>query len=428
MDHTDRRTFLGSAATLAATGLAPLEAAAPSETVNVAVLGCGRGAHLARSFARIKESQVVAICDVDESRGQAMCNQIQQLSGRRPEYVVDFRTLLDRKDVDALAVATPDHWHAPVTIHACLAGKDVYVEKPASHNIHEGRTAVTAARKHKRIVQHGTNLRAAPHYKQAWKLIADGAIGKVMMVKAINNQRRGRMAHRKDEPVPKGVNYDIWVGPAPMKPFNRNRFHTGWHWLWDYGTGDLGNDGVHQVDIGRWALNLGAPNAVSCSGAKLGWKGDAHEVPDAMVVTWEYDDLLYVFEQRDFTPYRMQAHMNDNDNIIYGDDGYMMVDRDGYRIFHRRGKPGKKFYKKWSDDGGHYRNFIACVRNRKQEELNADILEGHYSSMLCHLGNIAYRTGKRLEFDPETETFTNDKSANQYLSREYRKGYELPKV
>ena len=341
MDHTDRRTFLGSAAALAATGLAPLEAAAPSETVNVAVLGCGRGAHLARSFARIKESQVVAICDVDESRGQAMCNQIQQLSGRRPEYVVDFRTLLDRKDVDALAVATPDHWHAPVTIHACLAGKDVYVEKPASHNIHEGRTAVTAARKHKRIVQHGTNLRAAPHYKQAWKLIADGAIGKVMMVKAINNQRRARMAHRKDEAVPKGVNYDIWVGPAPMKPFNRNRFHTGWHWLWDYGTGDLGNDGVHQVDIGRWALNLGAPKAVSCSGAKLGWKGDAHEVPDAMVVTWEYDDLLYVFEQRDFTPYRMQAHMNDNDNIIYGDDGYMMVDRDGYRIFHRGANPAR---------------------------------------------------------------------------------------
>jgi len=428
MYPTDRRTFLGSAAALAATGLGTLEAAAPSETVNVAVLGCGRGASLARAFARIKDSQLVAVCDVDESRGQALCSQIGQLSGRRPEYVVDYRTLLERRDVDALAVATPDHWHAPVTINACLAGKDVYVEKPASHNVHEGRIAVTAARKHKRIVQHGTNLRAAPHYKQAWKLIAEGAIGKVMMVKAINNQRRGRMAHRKDEAVPKGVNYDLWMGPAPKRPFNRNRFHGGWHWLWDYGTGDLGNDGVHQVDIGRWALNLGAPKAVSCSGAKLGWAGDAHEVPDTMVVTWEYDDLLYVFEQRDFTPYRMQSHMNDNDNIIFGDQGYMMVDRDGYRIFHQKGKPGKSFYKKWSDDGGHYSNFIACVKNRKQDELNADILEGHLSAMLCHLGNIAYRTGKRLEFDAKTETFTNDKSANQYLSREYRKGYELPKV
>jgi len=428
MSHPDRRTFLGSAAALATTGLGTLEAAAPSETVNVAVLGCGRGAHLARAFAQIKGSQLVAVCDVDESRGQALCNQITQLSGRRPQYVVDFRTLLDRKDVDAVAVATPDHWHAPVTIHACLAGKDVYVEKPASHNIHEGRIAVTAARKHKRIVQHGTNLRAAPHYKQAWKLLAEGVIGKVMMVKAINNQRRGRMAHRKDEAVPKGVNYDLWMGPAPKRPFNRNRFHGGWHWLWDYGTGDLGNDGVHQVDIGRWALNLGAPKAVSCSGAKLGWAGDAHEVPDAMVVTWEYDDLLYVFEQRDFTPYRMQTHMNDNDNIIFGDRGYMMIDRDGYRIFHERGKPGKSFYKKWSDDGGHYRNFIDCVKSRKQDELNADILEGHYSAMLCHLGNIAYRTGKRLEFDAKTETFTNDKAANELLGREYRKGYELPQV
>ena len=428
MSGFDRRSFLGGSVAAAATGLGVSKAAAPSEIVNVAVLGCGRGSSLARFFARIKESQVVAICDIDNNRGAALCQQIGQISGRRPEHVVDYRTLLDRKDVDALVVATPDHWHAPVTINACLAGKDVYVEKPASHNVHEGRLAVQAARKYKRIVQHGTNLRAAPHYRKAWKMLADGVIGKVMMVKAINNQRRGRMAHRKDEPVPSGVNYDLWMGPAPKRPFNRNRFHSGWHWLWDYGTGDLGNDGVHQVDLGRWALNLGAPKAVSCSGAKLGWKGDAHEVPDAMVVTWEYEDLLYVFEQRDFTPYRMQAHQNDNDNIFFGDAGYMMVDRDGYRVFHQRGKPGPSFHKKWTDDGGHYQNFITCVKNRRQEDLNADILEGHYSAMLCHLGNIAYRTGKRLEFDTKTETFTNDKAANDLLGREYRKGYELPAV
>ncbi len=428
MSALDRRSFLEGSVAAAATGLGVARAAAPSETVNVAVLGCGRGSGLARFFTRLADSQVVAICDIDNSRGAALCRQIEQISGRRPEHVVDYRTLLERKDVDALAVATPDHWHAPVTINACLAGKDVYVEKPASHNVREGRLAVQAARKYKRIVQHGTNLRAAPHYRRAWKMLADGVIGKVMMVKAINNQRRGRLSHRKDEPVPSGVDYDLWMGPAPKRPFNRNRFHSGWHWLWDYGTGDLGNDGVHQVDLGRWALNLGAPKAVSCSGAKLGWKGDAHEVPDAMVVTWEYEDLLYVFEQRDFTPYRMPAHQNDNDNIFYGDAGYMMVDRDGYRVFHQRGKPGPSFHKKWTDDGGHYQNFITCVKNRRQEDLNADILEGHYSAMLCHLGNIAYRTGKRLEFDGKTETFTNDKAANDLLGREYRKGYELPRV
>jgi len=423
-----RSLLVGAAAVSAVSSLSRNASAAPSEIVNLAVLGCGRGASLAQSFAKLPESRVVAICDIDKGRGAALCQQIEQISGRAPEYVVDYRNLLERKDVDALVVATPDHWHAPVTINACLAGKDVYVEKPASHNVREGRLAVQAARKHKRIVQHGTNLRAAPHYRKAWKLLADGVIGKVMMVKAINNQRRGRMAHRKDEAVPSGVNYDLWMGPAPKRPFNRNRFHSGWHWLWDYGTGDLGNDGVHQVDLGRWALNLGAPKAVSCSGAKLGWKGDAHEVPDAMVVTWEYEDLLYVFEQRDFTPYRMQAHQNDNDNIFFGDAGYMMVDRDGYRVFHQRGKPGPSFHKKWTDDGGHYQNFITCVKNRRQEDLNADILEGHYSAMLCHLGNIAYRTGKRLEFDARTETFTNDKAANDLLGREYRKGYELPTV
>ncbi len=425
----NRREFLGTAATAAVASSAAVGHAANSvnEKVGVAVLGSGRGASLASWFARLDDSQVVAICDIDESRGKALCDQIKSISGKRPPLVVDFRTLLDRNDVDALAVATPDHWHAPITIHACLAGKDVYVEKPCSHNVTEGRLSVEAARKHKRIVQHGTNLRGAPHYQAAWKLLKVGVIGKVLMVKAINNQRRGRMAQRDDEPVPPGVNYDLWMGPAPKRPFNRNRFHHGWHWQWDYGTGDLGNDGVHQIDIGRWALGLKAPNAVTCSGAKLGSKGDAQETPDTMVVTWEYDDLLYVFEQRDFTPYRMQGHQVDNDNIIYGDKGYMMIDRNGYRVFYKNER-GPSFQKPWSDSPAHYQNFIDCVKSRKSAALLADIEEGHYSAMLCHLGNIAYRTGRRLTFDGKTETFIGDDEANRYLTREYRKGYELPTV
>ena len=233
----------------------------PNEKVGVAVLGCGRGASLASWFAKLPESQVVAICDPDESRGNGLCNKVAEISGKMPQYVNDFRTLLDKSDVDALAIATPDHWHAPATIMGCVAGKDIYVEKPASHNIMEGRMAVQAARKHNRIVQHGTNLRGSSHYLEAAKLLKDGVIGKVMMVKAINNQKRGRMMPRSDEPVPAGVNYDLWQGPAPSRPFNRNRFHGGWHWLWDYGTGDLGNDGVHQVDIGRLLTGLKAPNA-----------------------------------------------------------------------------------------------------------------------------------------------------------------------
>ena len=201
--------------------------------------------------------------------------------------------------------------------------------------------------------KHGTQLRAVRHYEQAWKLLREGVIGKVRMVKAINNQRRRRHPHRDDEPVPPGVHYDLWLGPAKKRPFNRNRFHRAWHWLWEYGTGDLGNDGVHQIDLGRWALGLGAPKAVSCSGAKLGSKGDAQETPDTMVVTWEYDDLLYVFEQRDFTPYRMQGHRLDNDNVFFGETGYLMIDRDGYRVFYKDNEPGPSFEKTWTDTPRH---------------------------------------------------------------------------
>ena len=423
-----RRQLLRNSTALAGAAAVGRAGASPNEKVHVAVLGSGRGRTLARRFATLPESELVAVCDVDENRGNQLCSQIEELTGRRPPLVVDFRKLLDDKDVDALAVATPDHWHAPVTIMACQAGKDVYVEKPCSHNVAEGRLAVQAARKYKRIVQHGTNLRASPHYEEAWALLRKGVIGKVMMVKAINNQRRRRQPLRDDEAVPAGVHYDLWIGPGPKRPFNRNRFHGAWHWTWDFGTGDLGNDGVHQVDLGRWALGLKAPKAVSCSGAKLGSKGDAQETPDTMVITWEYDDLLYVFEQRDFTPYRMQGHRLDNDNIFYGDEGYMMVDCDGYRVFYKDDVKGPAYYKHWVDSERHYQNFIDCVKSRKSGDLIADIEEGHYSSLLCHLGNAAYRTGRRLEFDAEKETFVGDAEANGLLTREYRKGFELPRV
>ena len=422
----NRRAFLASTSA-ALLGTRPVAARSPNEIVNVAVLGSGRGQTLARWFATLPNSQVVAVCDVDENRGRPLADRIGQLSQHSPAWVSDFRTLLDRPDIDAVAIATPDHWHAPITIHACLAGKDVYVEKPVSHNAHEGRMAIQAARHHQRIVQHGTQLRAAPHYQAAWKLLKEGVIGKVHLVKAINNQRRGRMPHRPDSEVPQGVDYDLWTGPAPKRPFNRNRFHYGWHWMWDFGTGDIGNDGVHQIDIGRWALDLKEPRAVSCSAAKLGSRGDAQETPDTMVVTWEYDDVLFVYEQRDFTPYRMQGHRNDNDNIIFGDEGYMIVDRDGYRVFYKN-EPGPNFYEKWEDRPAHYQNFIDCVKSRRQQDLIAEIEEGHRSALLCHLANIAYRTGTRLRFDAEQERFIDSPDANALLRREYRQGYELPKV
>lgn len=428
MSSVDRREFLAAGAALAVSVTSGSVRAAANDRVGIAVLGAGRGRHLARMFSGLSDAQVVAVCDVDESRAGELAAEVEKASGRRPPIVADFRRLLEAKDVDALAVATPDHWHSPITIHACLAGKDVYVEKPLSHNIREGRLAVTAAHKHGRIVQHGTNLRAAPHYQEAWKLIEQGAIGKVLMVKAINNQQRGRVAHTEDEATPAGVNYDLWLGPAPARPFNRSRFHSSWHWHWDFGTGDIGNDGVHQLDIGRWAMGLKAPKAVSCSAAKLGSRGDAQQTPDTMVVTYEYDDLLYVYEQRDFTPYRQQGHRIDNDNIFFGDEGYLMIDRDGYRVFHKKGAKGPEFQQSFEDSPRHYQNFVDCIKSRRRENLIAEVEEGHYSALLAHLGNISYRTGRRLEFDPASETFPHDDQANALLTREYRPGYELPAV
>lgn len=429
MARANRREFLATGMAMAGVALTSGRVkAAPNDTVGVAVLGGSRGNHLAATFSSLPDSQVVAVCEVDDQRGERLANTVEEASGKRPPVIKDFRRLLERPDVDALAIATPDHWHAPITIHACLAGKDVYVEKPASHNIVEGRLAVEAARKHGRIVQHGTNLRGLPHYQEAWSLLAGGAIGKVLMVKAINNQKRGRVDERPNEPVPAGVDYDLWLGPAPERRFNRNHFHYGWHWLWNYGTGDIGNDGVHQLDIGRWALGLKAPKAVSCSGAKLGSRGDAQETPDTMVVTYEYDDLLYVYEQRDFTPYRQLGHRVDNDNIFFGDEGYLMIDREGYRVFYKKGERGPEWHAAFQDSPRHYQNFIDCIKSRDHEALLADIEEGHYSAMLSHLGNISYRTGRRLVFDPQTETFPHDDEANALLGREYRKGYELPTV
>tara|TARA_R110002111_G_scaffold257026_1_gene324937 strand:- start:77269 stop:78555 length:1287 start_codon:yes stop_codon:yes gene_type:complete len=428
MSNVNRRTFMGASLVWAGASALSQAAVSANEKVNVALVGCGsRGRMLGSWFAKLPDSQLVAVCDPDQTRSGQMADQIEKSGAKRPKLVEDFRSLLDGNEIDAIVIATPDHWHTPAAIMACQAGKDVYVEKPCSHNIHEGRQLVNAARKFRRVVQHGTNLRATPVYEQAWKQIQDGAIGKVMMVKAINNQRRALYPPRPDEPVPSGVNYDLWLGPAQKRPFNQNCFHTSWHWNWDFGTGDIGNDGVHQIDIGRWGMNLKAPNAVSCSGAKLGSKGDAQETPDTMVVTWEYDDLLYVYEQRDFTPYRMQAHRNDNDNIFYGDKGFMMVDRNGYRIFYKHER-GPAFEQKWQDTPTHYQNFIDCVKSRNSQNLLAEIEEGHYSALLSHLGNISYRTGRRLVFDPKTETFPEDKDANQYLTRNYRDGYELPQV
>jgi predicted dehydrogenase len=240
------------------------------------------------------------------------------------------------------------------------------------------------------------------------------------MAKAINSQLRGPIGRVADSETPPGVNYDLWLGPAPKRPFNRNRFHYNWHWFWDYGTGDTGNDGIHQIDIARWGLGVEMPKAVSCSGGQLFYDDD-HETPDTQVATFEYDDVYLMFEMRLWTLYPLEGH--DNGNIFYGDEGTMSIGRKGWQVTFKNGEQGpggpRGSYK-------HTENFVKAVRSRKENELYAGVEVGHCSATLCHIANIAMRIGRRLKFDAINERFIDDAEANTYLTKQYRKGYELP--
>ena len=390
--------------------------------IRVAVAGInGRGRGLISEFRDIDGVSVVALCDVD---GSVLEREVKRFKDRNEKVAGygDYRRMLEDKSIDVVAIATPDHWHVPLAAWSVVAGKDVYVEKPLSHTLSEGRLLVKLARKHGRMVQHGTQARSAGGLAEAMDYMRSGELGKIRMAKAINSQLRGPIGRVADSEPPAGVNYDMWLGPAPKRPFNRNRYHYKWHWCWDYGTGDTGNDGVHQIDIARWGLGVELPKAVSCSGGQLFYDDD-HETPDTQVATFEYDDVYLMYEMRLWTPYPHEGH--DNGNIFYGDKGKVSVGRRGWQVTLANGKTGPGGGR---DGKSHAENFIKAVRTRKIEDLTADVEEGHYSAALCHLANIAMRVGRRLRFDAENERFIGDDEANTYLTKEYRKGYELPKV
>ncbi len=424
-----RRSFLktsaaGTAGLIAGAAAAPAVGAGPlgaNERVGVVSIGVrGRGRNHAESFAAIEGVEVLAVADVDSRVLPRAIAGVAKRQERRPRGVNDFRTLLDDKSVDAISIATPDHWHGPATILGCQAGKDVYVEKPCSHNIREGRLMVEAARKYERIVQHGTQSRSGETFRTAREFLKSGKLGKILVAKVINSQLRANIGRKKDSPAPQGVDYDLWLGPAPERPFNPNRFHYNWHWHWDYGTGDIGNDGVHAIDYARWLLEVEDPIAVSASGGKLHFDDD-QQTPDTQTVTFEFGDRHLIYEMRIWTPYN--EHGIENGAVFYGDKGYMELSPHGWRVFFRGNNPGP------TAPGGargpaHFKNFIDCVRSRATP--NAEIREGHLSSRLAHLGNIATRVGRRLRFDAKTETFIGDDEANRLIGREYRKRFEVP--
>ena len=445
---SNRRRFLNSSAAVAAGILAPAIATGRRETsdrIRVAVVGLKRrGRDHIRCFhqlAKEENVELAALCDIDESVLNESAAYYESLSGRRAKLVVDLRRLLEDPSIDAISYSTPNHWHALGTIWACQAGKDVFLEKPASHTIPEGRRMIEAARKYGRIVQHGTQSRSNPVLREGIEKLRQGVIGQVYMARGMAYKWRGTIGKIKEEPVPPGVHYDLWVGPAPMKPFARQRFHIYWHYLWDYGNGEIGNQGVHQLDIARWGLGLDThPTRIQSMGGCY-VHNDDQQTPNTQVASYQYEgrNLLLQFEVRHWIT-NHEAGIGDiyasrgSDNVVgvvfYGSEGYMVVpDYSSYYTFFGRARtPGPKG--EWSGDAGanldHFRNFLRAVRSRKHTDLTADIEEGHRSAALSHLANIAYRTGRTLSFDPKRERFPGDEEANRLLSCTYRAPYVAP--
>jgi predicted dehydrogenase len=421
MKSITRRDFVKSSMTAGVVMALPFSRVrGANDEIRVGVAGIrGQGSSHIGNFRSSAGVRVAALCDVD---GNILAREVKKFKDRNERIgaYIDCRKMLEDKSIDVVSIATPDHWHVPLAAHSVVAGKDVYVEKPLSHTISEGRLLINLARKYGRIVQHGTQSRSLEGLMEAIEYLRSGKLGKIRMAKAINCQLRGPIGRKPDTNAPPHVNYDLWLGPAPKRPFNPNRFHYNWHWFWDYGTGDTGNDGIHQIDIARWGLGVEMPKAVSCSGGQLFYDDD-HETPDTQIATFEYDDVYLMFEMRLWTPYPHEGH--DNGNIFYGDNGTMSIGRKGRQVTFKDGKAGPG-----GPRGGesHIANFIKAVRSRKVSELNAGVEVGHCSAALCHIANIAMRVGRRLTFDANIEQFIEDAEANTYLTKQYRKGFELP--
>jgi len=424
----ERRTFLmgvASATVLAGAG----------DRVNLAIIGLGgRGLRHIQDYAKLSGCRIAAVCDIDAGRLERGQASVLSATGANPKAFSDLRKLYEDKAIDAVSIATCNHWHALATIWACQAGKDVYVEKPASHNIREGRRMVEAARKYNRMVQVGSQGRSLSHRREAIERLREGVIGRVYLAKGLCYKRRKSIGHKPDGPIPPGVDYDLWCGPAAKLPFNANRFHYNWHWFWNTGNGDIGNQGVHEMDFAVWGLGKDRlPATVVSTGGKYIYDDD-QETPNTQFTVFDYGDCQLQFEVRGLLTGTESAVTADGEhyigNIFLGSEGYMAVDVNGYRIF--RGEKREllsdikyREAEKW-DNLPHMQNFLDAVRSRKAETLNAGIEIGHRAAALCHMANISYRTGRKLQFDANREMFVADSDANGLLTRNYRSPFIVP--
>jgi predicted dehydrogenase len=439
MNPITRRSFVKAsvAAPIAMSILPTAKAASPNEKILIGVMGLGgRGSYLAQAFAKRKDAEVVWLCDPDSRRLEPARKAIEAAQGRSPSVGQDFRRILDDRKVDVLINATPDHWHVPGAILACQAGKDVYVEKPMSYNIWEGRKLVEASRKYQRIVQVGMQCRSAPYAKLGADYIKSGKLGEVYLVRVFNMMEHPPMKMGPEQPPPAGFDYDLWCGPAAKLPYRPGRY---WLNMAEYSCGPIPGDAVHQLDLARFILGDPAcPDTVAhCGGINV--LRDGRDTPDTQFAMFEYGKLTLQFEGALWTPYMKKTPMAERDieklpnwtfNAtkieVLGTKGFMFMGRhgDGWQVFNEAGQSIIASSPAQSDQE-HQDNFIACVRSRRQP--NAPPEQGHYSALLSHLANISWRTGnKKLAFDAKTETFTGAPEANQHLRRSYRAPWTVP--
>ena len=407
-------------------------AAAPGDKLVVGVMGIGgRGTQLTQFFAKRPDIEIAYLCDANQQRFASVGKMVEELNGQKPKFVSDFRRILEDPRVDVVVNATPEHWHAVSTIMACQAGKDVYVEKCAAHNIWEGRKMIEAVHKYKRVVQVGMQSRSAPYGRSAAELIRQEKFGKVHLVRVYNMLGgRSRLVRGPDVSPPQGLDWDMWLGPAALRPYNPACLSR---LFWDLDGGSLTGDTVHQLDLARWVIGKGMPKSVQHTGGKYCFPDDDSEQPDTRLITYDYGDLTLVVEHTEWTSYmkKIDPAVRDGKELpewypfigtkieLYGTRGMMILGRvgGGWQIYGPNGEKGpweKSTHTQMQID--HVDNFIRCVRSR--ERPHADIEEGHISGALCHMASIAYRVGNRkLNFDAATDTFPGDDEANRFLRR-----------
>lgn len=421
-----RRTFVKAAAAAApatafAAGNSVLGA---NDRIRAAVLGVnGRGQSHMYGLAPIKNVEVATFVDPDLEIARKRAGEFEEKHGYRPNVVQDMREVFDDDNIDVVTIATPNHWHTLASIWACQAGKDVYVEKPATHTFNEGLSLIAAARKYDRIVQHGVQLRSSEAIREAVQKMRDGAIGDVYMGRATIFKWRPPLEPAPDEAPPATLDYDLWVGPGKWRPYSKKHVHYNWHWTWDFGNGEIGNQGIHELDMLQWGLDVTLPDEIVSSGGRYLWE-DHRETPEMLTTLMQFKPERKMAEVAVRFWHSNHETRSANGNIFYGSEGHLVVS--GYTRWdlYRGRKP--ELVESGEAPTRHYENFIKAVRSRKTEDQNGPVESAHHSAALAHLGNIAFNRGKKLNFKREKNRFRGDNEANQMLSKTYRTGFEVP--